>query len=269
MPSSVTSVFSEANDFAAALRTEGCLGLLVTGSGQFRARLTQVGLHRLRLSAGEEHLPRIAFVAVPAEMILVSLPRGRGPGPIWGGITVGAGEIMTLGAGEHLHMRTDAPCRWGSIWLPAVDLNRYGTALTGAAFAVPSAARWWRPRPAMIRHLRHLHSAAIGLAETRSRVVIDATAAHGLEQQLIHALIECFSKGSATEATPATCEHQAVAARLEALLQTRPQRPFQTAEIRRTLGIPARTLCLSCKEQFGMGPTEYIRHRRLQPVDRT
>jgi len=51
MPGSVTSVFSEPGDFEAALREEGGLGLLVTGRGQFRARLTQVKLHRMRLSA--------------------------------------------------------------------------------------------------------------------------------------------------------------------------------------------------------------------------
>ena len=85
MPGSVTSVFSEPGDFEAALREEGGLGLLVTGRGQFRARLTQVKLHRMRLSAAEEQLSRIAFVAVPADLILVSLPiRGR-PGLIWGG----------------------------------------------------------------------------------------------------------------------------------------------------------------------------------------
>src|SRR5467141_2244137 len=101
------------------MRAEGCcFGLLVTGPGAFRARLTQVVLHRLRLSAAEEHLPRVALIAVPADVILVSLTRGRGPAPIWGGITIGAGEIMTLGAGQRLHMRTDGPCRWGVIWLP-------------------------------------------------------------------------------------------------------------------------------------------------------
>ena len=240
MPSSVTSVFSEAEDFAVAMREEGCLALLVTGSGQFRARLTQVALLGLRLSATDEQLPRIALVAVPADTILVSLPRGKGPAPIWGGITIGAGEIMTLGAGQRLHMRTDGPCRWGSIWLPATDLVQYGAALTGAPFPVPSAARRWRPRPVMIRHLRHLHSAAIGLVERRSRAVIDAEAAHGLEQQLIHALVECLSKGSAIEAAPATCEHRDVALRLEALLQTDPERPLRTTEICKTLGISPR-----------------------------
>ena len=60
MPGSVTSVFSEPDDFEAALRKEGARGLLVTGRGQFRARLTQITLHRLRLLHGEEQLSRIA-----------------------------------------------------------------------------------------------------------------------------------------------------------------------------------------------------------------
>jgi hypothetical protein len=70
MPGSVTSVFGEPSDFEAALREEGGLGLLITGRGQFRARLTQVKLHRLRLSAAEEQLSRIAFVAVPSDLIM-------------------------------------------------------------------------------------------------------------------------------------------------------------------------------------------------------
>jgi hypothetical protein len=263
MPSSVTSVFSEAEDFAVAMREEGCLSLLVTGAGQlFRARLTQVALHSLRLSATDEHLPRIAFVASPADTILVSLPRGRGPAPIWGGIAIRTGEIMTLGAGQRLHMRTDGPCRSGSIWLPAAELAQYGSAVTGAPFLVPSAARRWRPRPATMRHLRHLHSAAIGLVERRSRAVIDAAAAHGLEQQLIHALIECLSISSAIDPAPATREHQDVALRLEALLQTHPEQYLRTAEICSAIDVSARALRISCREQLGMGPSEYIRRRR-------
>ncbi len=261
MPGSVTSVFGEANDFAAAMRAEGCFGLLVTGPGAFRARLTRIALHRLRLSAAEEHLPRVALVAVPADMILVSLPSGSGPAPIWGGVRLGAGDIMTLGAGQRLHMRTDGPCRWGAIWLPTGELVRYGGALTGTAFAVPATALWWRLRPAMMRHLRHLHSAAIRLVESGSRAMIDAAAAHGLEQQLIHALVECLSKGSVIEVDRATREHQDIAVRFEALLRTEPERVLRTVEICKTLGIPARTLRISCKEPLGMGPTEYIRRR--------
>jgi hypothetical protein len=264
MPSSVTSVFGEAEDFAVAMREGGCLALLVTGAGQFRARLTQIALRSLRLSATDEHLPRTALVAVPADTILVSLPRGKGPAPIWGGIRIGAGEIMTLGAGQRLHMRTDGPCRLGSIWLPVADLVQYGSALTGVAFSVPSAARRWRPQPATMRHLRHLHSAAIGLVERRSRAVIDAVAAHGLEQQLIEALVECLSKSSAIETTRATRGHQDVVLRLEALLQTLPEQYLRTAEICSAIDVSARALRISCEEQLGMGPAEYVRRRQMQ-----
>jgi AraC-like DNA-binding protein len=264
MPGSATSVFSEAEDFEAALRAEGCLGLLVTGRGQFRARLTQVSLHSLRLSATDEQLPRIAVVAVPADMILVSLPRGAGSAIILGGIRIGAGEIMTLGAGQRLHARTDVPSRWGSIWLPAAQLVRYGSALTGAAFAVPSAPGSWRPRPATSRHLRHLHSTAIRLVESGSNTLVDGEAAHGLEQQLIETLVECLSTGSAIETSPATHERRDVALRFEALLQTQPERSFRMAEIFSALGVSAQNLRLSCEEQLGMGPVEYLRRRRMQ-----
>src|SRR6516165_5690094 len=252
MPRSITSVFSEAEDFAVAIREEGCLSLLVTGADQFRARLTQIALHSLRLSATDERMPRIAFVALPADTILVSLPRGRGAAPIWGGNTIGAGEIMTLGAGQRLHMRTDGPCRWGSIWLPAAELVSYGSALTGVAFTVPAGAQVWRSRPAMIRHLRHLHSAGIRAAERSSNVWIGGEAAHGLEQQLIEALVEGLANGSGIETAPATCEHRDVAVRFEAFLQAQPDRTPRITEILSALGVSARTLRISCAEQLGM-----------------
>ena len=44
MVGSSTLVFSEPEDFETALRAEGCLGLWITGRGQFRARLTRVAL---------------------------------------------------------------------------------------------------------------------------------------------------------------------------------------------------------------------------------
>src|SRR6516225_3497636 len=212
MPGSVTSVFSEAKDFAAALRGEGWLGLLVTGAGEFRARLTQATLHHLRLTAAEERLPRIGVAAVPPDLILVSLARGSGPEPIWGGVRLGQREIIMLGAGQRLYMRTDGPCRGGSIGLPVSKLARYGSAMIGADFDVPRAAQWRRPRPAMIRHLRHLYSAGIDAIERRSNASIDRKTAHGLEQQLIEAVVECLSDGSAIEATGATGEHQDVVA---------------------------------------------------------
>src|SRR5271169_3926998 len=177
MPGSVTSVLSEPEDFEAALREDGMLDMLVTGRGRFRARLTQITLHRLRLSAAEEHLPRIAFVAVPADAVLVLLPIGGGPSPIWGGIAMRAGEIITLGPDQRVHARTDGPCRWGTIRLPARELARYGRALSGSGFAVPQFVARWQPPPAARRELRELHTAAIRAAEIRAGLFADGQAA--------------------------------------------------------------------------------------------
>ena len=265
MPGSVTSVFSEAENFAAALRAEGVLSLVVTGNGEFRARLTRVTLQSLRLSAAEEHLSRTGLVDVPAGMTLVALTRGTAFAPFWGGVRLGADEVMTLGASQRVHMRTDGPCRWGSIWLPNGDLVRYGNAVTGAAFAVPPAARW-RLRPAMIRHLRQLYMAGIDASERRSSTFIGNQAAHGLEQQLIEAMVECLANGSLIEASDRTREHQDTVLRFEALLQTQPEQALRIAEIRRMLGVSARDLRLACEGQLGMNPVAYARRRRLQMV---
>jgi AraC-like DNA-binding protein len=150
--------------------------------------------------------------------------------------------------------------------LPVSKLARYGSAMIGADFDVPRAAQWRRPRPAMIRHLRHLYSAGIDAIERRSNASIDRKTAHGLEQQLIEAVVECLSDGSAIEATGATGEHQDVVARFEALLEAQPKRHILIGEISSTLGVSAQTLRISCAEQLGMGPAEYVRRRRIQLV---
>src|SRR5436305_7802536 len=111
MPGSRASVFGEAEDFEAALSADGVAGLLITGRGQFRARLTQVELDRLRLTAVEESQQRIAFVTVPAGTILVSFPVEEGRSPIWGGTEVRTGEMITFGSGQRQHARTLGPSR--------------------------------------------------------------------------------------------------------------------------------------------------------------
>jgi AraC-like DNA-binding protein len=266
MPGSVTSVFSEAEDFAAALVKEGCRCLLIAGRGQFRARLTQVALHRLRLSAAEERLSRIAFITVPADMVMMSFPIGTEKGPVYGGIGMRGGEIMTLGPGQGVHVRTDGPRRWGAIWIPLKELARYGSALTGAPFAVPSFAQSWRPPPAASRHLLQLHAAAIRMAEIRPQALLDAEAAHGLEQQLIHAMIKCLSAGSAIKGTSAAYRHQDIMVDFEALLRTHPDRHPRAAEISAALGVSDRLLRLLCAEHLGMSGAGYIRLRRMSLV---
>jgi AraC-like DNA-binding protein len=265
MPSSVTSVFGEPEDFEAALRADGVLSLLVTGHGRFRARLTELTLHHLCLSAGDEYLPRIAFIAIPADTVLVSLPIGSGPWPIWGGMEMQASEIITLGPDQKIYARTGGPCRWAVIRSPAEDLAQYGRALSGAELVVPPAGRW-RPRRAALRQLRHLHQAAVRRVEARSDVLADAEAAHGLEQQVIEALVECLSAGPVEEEVGAAYRHRAVLARFEDLLESEPI--LGIADICAALGVSERMLRECCNSHFGMAPSSYLRLRRIQRVHR-
>ena len=124
MPDSVSSAFSEPEDFGAAMHAEGCLSFFITGPGEFRARLTQVGLNAMRLSAAEEQLSRIAFVAVPAEAVMIMFPIGKAIAPACAGLRMQVGEFMTLCPGARFYVRSDSPSHWGTIRLPDGHTDR-------------------------------------------------------------------------------------------------------------------------------------------------
>jgi AraC-like DNA-binding protein len=265
MPGSRASVFGEAEDFQAALSADGVAGLLVTGYGPFRARLTQVELDRLRLLAIEEAQPRIAFIRVPAGMVLVAFPIHGGPSPVWGGTELEAGEMITFGGSQLVHSRTVGTSRWGAIQVADEQLSRYGRALSGAGFVVSPAARR-RPPPAALRQIRRLHRAAIRMAEARAGALTDLQAVHGLEQQLLHALIECLSRGSVENETSAARRDRGILARFEDLLAAEPT--LRMAEMLAALGASDRLLRDCCNKQLGMSPSLYRRRRRMQQLHR-
>ncbi len=266
MPGSVTAMFSEPADFEAALREGGCLSLLILGRGQFWAQLTRVTLHSLRLLAVEEHQSRIVFVAAPTDMVIVALPIGNAAVPVRGRVGPHPGEIMILPPGGHLHVRTeDGLRRWGSIWIPVVELVQYSCTLTETPFALPPVAQRWRPPPSARRRLRSLHAAAMRMAAIRPQLLVNAQAAHGLEQQLIHALVECLSTGSGEESTLIERGHRDVMVRFERLLQALPDHPDMTIrEMCAALDVSERLLSRLCAEHLGMRSTDYVRRRMSQ-----
>ncbi len=258
MPRTSTSVLSEPEDFAAALRGDGVIGVLVTGEGKFRARLTQVVLDEICLTAGEEEQPRCAFVIIPDDTVLIALPTGRGPWPVWGGIAIGAHQIITLGPSERLHVRTSGPSRWGSVRISAETLARYSCALMSTPLLISGVARW-RPQRTVLRNLLSLHRAAIHAAETRSSVIVNADAAHGLEQQLIYALIECLAPSLRDQETSTDHRHRNMSAQFENMLSDEPQRSL--SDICAALHISEATLEACCRQHLGTSPSRYRRLR--------
>ena len=265
MPGSVMSVFSGPDDIEAALRNEVSVRLLITAYGQFRARLTQVELHRVRMSAVEQNLSLIGFLMVPPHQVLVSFPIGDQPAPIWGAIRPRNGEFMTFGPGHRTHLRTQGPCGWGSIWLPAPDLAACFHELTEDTLTIPSAAHLWRPRPARGRRLLQLHAAAIRAAEVRPETIVNAEAAHGMEQQLFEAVVECLSAAPSDATTQAMHSHQELMVEFEELLQAQPRPRLRAQELSMALGVSDRLLRMCCSQVIGMSPAKYVRLRALRP----
>lgn len=264
MPGSRVSVFGGLGGFAEfedALRAEGVLRQLITERGRFRARVTQVALHRLSLAAGEEQLSRIAFIEVPPATVLVTLAAGDRPSPVWGGVTIGKNEILTIGPGERLHARTEGPCRWSTITASLAGLLYYGRAISGTRFPTPVGIARWRPTG---RDLHSLHRAAMRTAEARSATLADPDAAYGLEQQLLHALIECLTGGPAQQESAGARRRRNLVTRFETLLENRPLRDLN--EISSVLGVSSRLLRACCRTHLGLSPSGYRRRRAMQQV---
>ena len=156
MRGSVTSTFTDPEEFQAATSADRSISFLFTESGRFRARSTEVKLNHLRLVSFEESLPCIAFIRVPPGIVLVGLLIDYTGSPTWGGIRVDNRELITLGAGQCAHMRSEGPCHWGAVLLPAREFTRYGSALTSTAMEIPAAVCRWRPPAAAGSQFRRL-----------------------------------------------------------------------------------------------------------------
>jgi len=269
MRESVTAAFSEPEHFGAALRAEGYQNFIVRTPRGFRARLTQVSLNEIRLTAAEEQVPRVAFVAVPANVLLITFSIGQAQAPICAGIRVTEGEFVTVGPGEQFHARTDGASRWATIRLAANVLSGYGDALVDGAFSILPGTRRWRPRSRTARQIRSLHAAAMRMAAQHPEALVDPEAAHGLQQQLLHAVLECFSELSPEEEVKAQSRNQNTMLQFEHVLwRVRGKRP-SLIEICTELQVRERRLRMLCADHLGMSPMTYERLRRMWLVRRT
>jgi AraC-like DNA-binding protein len=264
MPQVVISAFTEPDDFESALGEGGGADLLVTGGGRFRARLIRIMLPRLRLSAGEEWLSRIAFVSMPQGWVRFLLRVNSSGSLVCGGVGVEHGAILALSSGRAVHERLDGSGVWSDIWASAAGLASYGRVLAETVLVFPPGVSRWQPAPEAFRRLTGLHAAAIRLAETQPGAATEAEAIRGLEHELIEELVECLSAGPADAGGVTMSRHADLMSQFEALLRTHPDRIMGTAEICSALGVSERTLRGLCEKHLGIGLTRYQRLRRLQ-----
>jgi AraC-like DNA-binding protein len=263
MLGSALSEFSKAAEFQAALRESSDADVIATSGRNFWARITQIWLLNMRLLRCEERVSRIAFISVKPNVVRVTLPPKPDASLLWDGISAQLGEIVTHSAGHRFHERADGPCRWSTLFLSAKDLLRAGRATQGTAFILPPGEHRWRPTPDVLRSVINLHADAINATEMRPRLPVEREAAHGLEQQLTLAVIECLVNEN-TDHLARTDRHRAdVMIRFEDVLRTSPLATLTVTDIALALGVSNAVLRKYCHAHLGMAPGRYLLLRRM------
>jgi hypothetical protein len=155
-------------------------------------------------------------------------------------------------------VRADGASNWGTIWLPLVEFTHYAAALTGQKVTVPGNLAIRQMGQQQSKDLHELHAAATKSKPNPSDTMLEADAIHGLEQQLIHALISCLGTDAidiAASSPPALIE---LAVRFEEFVLTERNKDLRVPQICRALGVTAKLLEQSCASQLGMGPSAYL-----------
>jgi AraC-like DNA-binding protein len=264
MTGSGTAIFSDPEDYRARVGGTS-VDLVVTEPGDFAARLTWLKLRQLHVLRGCENLPRVAYVSLTPARAFVSFPTSMAA-PIWGGVQLQFGDVVFHGHGERTHQWTTGASEWGLISLPHEQLAVYGKALTGLEMTSPPFGRVLRPSSIAVAHLVYLHSKACGLAETRHEIVRHPEVIRALEQELLHALINCLTADDADGDIAARRHASEIMVRFDEVSTAHIGRPMTTSELSAAIGVPERTLKACCREFLGMGPTRYLRLRRLSLV---
>ena len=266
MPSSSIAAFNDPLAFEAALQRGCSVEMLVTGQGRFRAELISIVLPRLRLLKGRERLSRSAVVSVSPASLLVLLQTESGHSQVCDGICLRADEIMTVSAGERLHLWTHGPCDWGIVSVSARELASYGQAFVGRNFSVAGGVARLRPSRESLQSLMTLFGAAIRLTEAKPSIPIKTDGAtRGLEQQLIQVILGCLST-AAVQANEMARQCHDTMVRLEDFLRSRQGELLKVPEICSALGIPDKTLQACCLRHMGISVNRYLRLHAMRRV---
>ena len=265
MPKSGTFAFSDPDDFRANLRKAG-IEIVLTVTGDFKARLTQAELPHLRLLYIREERPRISYVSLARKLVFVTFAAQSGPPLLWGGVELRPGDVVFHSQGEYMHQRTSGTCCWASISQTPEHFAGCGKALTGKDLVPPPAGQVLRLSPSAVASLRQLHADARRLVEKRPKLIAHPEVARALEQDLIHALVTCLSIGAhCRHLTPR--HHRAhIMRQFEEALTAHSERVPHLPDLCKAIGVPERTLRACCAEFLGISPIRYLRLRRLGMV---
>jgi AraC-like DNA-binding protein len=265
MVASGTAVFTDPADYRAVI-DDATLDLFLTGPGDFKAHLTWLKLDNLHIFRGRETLPRIAYLSLAPARTFVSFPLFSSPQPVWNGVELQLGDIVLHSRGERGHQCTNGTSRWALLSLPPGRLTYYCKILAELDLADPPIGLILRPQSSAAVQLRRLHSKVCSLAEKKPEIFAYREAARAVEQEFIHALVNCLTTSAADSHPIIRRRHAEVMMRFEELLRRDDHKQPGVPELCAAIGVPERSLRECCAKFFGLSPVRYILLRRLNLV---
>ena len=262
MTASGTAVFTNPDDYGAGLG-DASVDLVLTGPGDFKAHLTWLKLRHLHVFRGREDVPSIAHISLTPLRTFVSFPVPSPSPPVWNGVRLQLGDIFLHSHGERAHRWTKGACRWALISLPPDQLAHYCRVLAEADLTERAIGQILRPSPSAAVRLRRLLSKACNLVETKPEIFSHSQAARAVEQEFIHALVNCLTVDAACGSEVIRQRQADVMTRFENALRTDFGKQPSVSELCATIGVPERTLRIYCVKFLGLSPARYIRLRQL------
>jgi len=268
MPCYGTGRFTDAEGYQANL-PDVTTDLVVAQAGLFGAQLTWAKFPHLHLLRARENLARVAHISLPPTLVFVSFSTRPDVGLFWNGLALRADDMVFHGCGERLHQRTTGPSHWGFLALAPAFFGVYGSALAGRDLVAPAAGQILRSPTLDLRRLLDMHARVGRLIETSPRRLGHPELIRALEHELLHALVTCLTSGEGQEGPPRWRRSIEVMTRLEAILAACPGQVPRVPDLSAILGVQERTLGTCCAAFLGIGPSRYLRLRRLKLIRAT
>jgi AraC-like DNA-binding protein len=264
LPATSPMVISDSQGYLANF-TGGLIDICFTGPGQFKARQTHAQLPHIWLTDIGEVQPRIARLFFAAKRTVALFATDADPKQFCDGVKLGPWDVMLLhGCVRPVHHRTQGPSNWGLIAVNQAAFITHCQALNGSDAGLPRQRQILRPTWSAAARLRQLHAKICDLASRTPSIMSHSEAARALENEVLHALVNCLAGGGDHIASPR--RHIEIIDAFERVLTLRLSEPLTVAGMCAEIGVPERTLRACCLEILGMSPSRYLRLRRLNMV---
>jgi AraC-like DNA-binding protein len=261
-PSTAVKEFVDPDDYLGSF-SSAAAELSVMRQGSFQARVIRLDFGRLRMHRFDESLPRVGHWANSDPRAVVTFRTEPGPSLFFCGTEMLATRITRHVERETGFLSSTGPASWASMSMSVEDLVAAGEAAGTCDLSPPTQDWSLTPTlPAMAR-LQRLHLQAARLALRQPATVANSGAAHGLEQALTEALMDCFAGVEIREERGPRHQHSKILRRFRTFVERKSFEPIFLPELCAAIGVAPRTLRAICQEQLGTSPKRYLLHRRM------